>query len=124
MPALSVDGQDVLAAEAAARRAALAVRRGEGPCFVEFRTYRFRAHSMYDPQLYRGREEVESWRARDPITLFAESLSRAGLLGDAERQAMEREIELEIEKAACFADGAPVEPEEDLLKDVAAGEAG
>ena len=62
MPAWSVDGMDVLAVEAAARRAAEAIRGGGGPHFLEFRTYRFRAHSMYDPELYREKSEVEVWK--------------------------------------------------------------
>ena len=70
MPAWPVDGMDVVACEEAAQRAALAVRAGEGPCFLEFRTYRFRAHSMYDPQLYRDKREVEEWKKRDPIATF------------------------------------------------------
>jgi pyruvate dehydrogenase E1 component alpha subunit len=70
LPAWSVDGMDVLAVQEAARRAAAMVRAGGGPCFLELRTYRFRAHSMYDPELYRGKDEVERWKQRDPIHAF------------------------------------------------------
>ena len=67
MPAWSVDGMDVLAVEEAARRAAAEVRDGGGPYFLELRTYRFRAHSMYDPDLYRTKDEIEHWKQHDPI---------------------------------------------------------
>ena len=67
VPAWPVDGMDVLAVEAAARRAAAAVRAGEGPHFLEMRTYRFRSHSMYDPDRYRDKAEIEQWKQRDPI---------------------------------------------------------
>ena len=68
MPAWPVDGMDVIAVEDATKRAAIAVRSGGGPHFLEYRTYRFRAHSMYDPELYRDKQEVEEWKKRDPIT--------------------------------------------------------
>src|SRR5581483_10339885 len=67
MPADTVDGMDVRAVEMAARRAAHAVRQGTGPVFLELRTYRVRAHSMFDAELYRDRAEVEDWKQRDPI---------------------------------------------------------
>ncbi len=121
MPAEAVDGQDVFAVAEATRRAAEAVRRGEGPRFIEFRTYRFRAHSMYDPELYRSREEVEKARVRDPIALLAGRLRRGGTLDDAAYAAMEREVEAEVDEAANFAAGEPVESVEDLLKDVVGG---
>src|SRR3989304_6093845 len=75
IPAWPVDGMNVLAVEAAAKRATFAVRSGAGPHFLEFRTYRFRAHSMYDPKLYRTKEEVEVWKKRDPIPNFQTSTS-------------------------------------------------
>ena len=67
VPAEIVDGMDPVAVEAAADRAVAAIRAGHGPRFLECRTYRFRAHSMFDPELYRDKAEVEQWRKRDPI---------------------------------------------------------
>ncbi len=112
------DGMDVLAVETATRRAAEAVRGGEGPCFLEFRTYRFRAHSMYDPELYRSREEVEQWKKRDPLVTYEARLRQWGLLTDAEKAKIEAAVDAEVAEAVAFAEAGPWEPVEDLTKDV------
>ncbi len=119
----SVDGMDVLAVEAAARRAAERVRAGEGPFLLEARTYRFRAHSAYDPELYRSKEEVERWKKRDPIPALEKVLRVAGLLDARDLEAIERDAGKEIEEAIAFAESAPWEPVEDLLRDVHAAPA-
>lgn len=116
IPAWPVDGMDVLAVEAAAKRATLAVRSGAGPHFLEFRTYRFRAHSMYDPELYRTKEEVEVWKKRDPIPNFATVLKEQGLLNDEELTRMEEEIAAEIAQAIDFAEAGNWEAIEDLTR--------
>jgi pyruvate dehydrogenase E1 component alpha subunit len=118
MPAECVDGMDVLAVDAAARRAADGVRRGGGPAFLEFRTYRFRAHSMFDAELYRDKSEVESWKARDPITTFTARLRQDGVVTDQVLAAIKTSVSDEIDLAVQFADTAGWEPVEDLLKDV------
>jgi pyruvate dehydrogenase E1 component alpha subunit len=118
LPAEQVDGMDVLAVEAATRQAAEAVRRGGGPCFLEFLTYRFRAHSMYDPDLYRSKEEVAQWMQRDPITTFAARLREWELADDADVGRLENDVAAEIAAAVATAEAGPWEPVEDLLKDV------
>ena len=123
LPAEAVDGMNVLACETAARRAAEAVRRGEGPHFVEFKTYRFRAHSMADPELYRSKEEVEEWRKRDPIALFTDRLRAEGLLDEAELASLEAAVAAELEEAVVFAEAGPWEPVENLTSDVYTEEA-
>jgi TPP-dependent pyruvate/acetoin dehydrogenase alpha subunit len=112
---------DGLAVEAVARRAAAAVRRGEGPRLIEARTYRFRAHSMYDPELYREKAEVEHWKARDPIALFTAVLRDRALLADEDVRVIEPSVEAEIESAVREAEAGPWEPVEDLLVDVHTG---
>ena len=109
---------DVLAVEAATRRAAEQVRRGDGPYFLELRTYRFRAHSMADPDLYRGKEEIQEWKKRDPIALFTARLKGEGLLAAAELEAMETEVANDIGWAVEEAEAGPWEPVEDLCRDV------
>jgi pyruvate dehydrogenase E1 component alpha subunit len=118
MPSESVDGMDVLAVEEAARRGAAHVRRGDGPYFIEFRTYRFRAHSMADPELYRAKEEVVDWKKRDPIALFVERLKRAGVLNDTDLQRMTQDVETEVSWAVEEAESGGWEPLEDLTRDV------
>ncbi|MEZ4501102.1 MAG: pyruvate dehydrogenase (acetyl-transferring) E1 component subunit alpha [Dehalococcoidia bacterium] len=121
MPAWQVDGMDVRATLEAARRGASMVRSGSGPCFIEFRTYRFRPHSMYDPELYRSREEVEEWRHRDPIDLFTSTLRAAGALDDASMAAIEADVAREIDDAVAFAEASPIEPVEDLERFIYTG---
>jgi pyruvate dehydrogenase E1 component alpha subunit len=119
MPAWTVDGMDALAVDAAARRAVAYARAG-APCFLELRTYRFRAHSMYDPELYREKSEVEAWKQRDPIAALEAQLRAAGAWNDAARETAEREIADEIADAVAFAEAAPLEPLEDLERFVLA----
>jgi pyruvate dehydrogenase E1 component alpha subunit len=121
--AASVDGMDVLAVEAAARRAAAHVRSGEGPFLLEARTYRFRAHSAYDPELYRAKEEVERWKKRDPIPALEARLRQWDQLRREDLDRIEAEVAKEIEEAVAFAEASPWEPVEDLLKDVEAAPA-
>ncbi|MEX1134639.1 MAG: pyruvate dehydrogenase (acetyl-transferring) E1 component subunit alpha [Acidimicrobiia bacterium] len=116
MSAWEVDGMDVVAVEEAARRAVESVRSGGGPHFLEFRTYRFRAHSMFDPELYRSKEEVETWKERDPIDLLDERLTIDGILTGEERAAMEDEVAEEVEAAVAFAEAGTWEPVEELTR--------
>ena len=88
----AVDGMDVLAVEAAAKQAADFVRSGNGPFLLELRTYRFRAHSMADPDLYRTKAEIEEWKKRDPILLFQSRLREWGLLAESDLDHIEAEI--------------------------------
>ena len=114
----AVDGMDVLAVEVAARRAVAAVRAGEGPRFLECQTYRFRAHSMFDAQLYRDKAEVEAWKQKGPLLRFGHWLEEAGLLDAAGRAQIEADIEAELAAAVAFAEAGTWEPIEDLTKDV------
>jgi pyruvate dehydrogenase E1 component alpha subunit len=118
LPGEAVDGMDVLAVEAATRKAVEAVRRGEGPRLLEARTYRFRAHSMYDAELYRSKEEVERWKKRDPIATFVARLLERGLLSEQDLADLETAVAAEVAEAVAFAEAGPSEPVEDLLKDV------
>jgi TPP-dependent pyruvate/acetoin dehydrogenase alpha subunit len=117
MPAEAVDGMDVAAVETLLQRAAQSVRNGDGPFFVECRTYRFRAHSMFDPELYRDKAEVELWKTRDPIAAQIARVKTAGA-SDEELAAVERDVASEIARCVSFAESGDWEPVEDLLKDV------
>jgi pyruvate dehydrogenase E1 component alpha subunit len=118
MPAASVDGMDVEAVWSAAHEAVGIVRRLGIPYFLELKTYRFRAHSMFDAELYRGKAEVEQWKKRCPIATHTARLEAAGSIKAADIDAMRSRIEEEIEQAVAFAEAGSLEPIEDLERDV------
>jgi 2-oxoisovalerate dehydrogenase E1 component len=120
MEAQAVDGMDVTAIEAAARRAIAAIRADRRPRFLECRTYRFRAHSMFDAELYRDKAEVREWRKRDPVERFQGWLVENNLVHPEEIAAIEAEVEHEVANAAAAAEQAPWEPAADLLRHVVA----
>jgi pyruvate dehydrogenase E1 component alpha subunit len=116
MPAWTVDGMDVTAVAAATRRAVLAIRGGGGPVFLELRTYRFRAHSMFDPDRYRPKEEIEGWKRRDPIPALQTALTAAGDLDDVAYARLEAEVAAELDDAVAYAEAGTDEPIEDLTR--------
>jgi pyruvate dehydrogenase E1 component alpha subunit len=112
----AVDGMDVVAVEAAARRAVRAVRETGKPYFLECRTYRLRAHSMFDAQLYRAKAEVEAWRAKEPIVRFRGWLEENHMAHAEEIARIEAEIDAEIADAVAFAEAGRLEPVEMLAR--------
>ena len=120
--AAAVDGMDVLAVEQAAREAVEHARSGQGPMLLEMRTYRLRAHSMFDAQLYRDKAEVEEWRARGPLTTLTTRLKAQGLLTEDDFQSLLREADAEVAAAVEFAAAAEWEPVSDLARHVYAEE--
>jgi pyruvate dehydrogenase E1 component subunit alpha len=118
VPTLAVDGMDVVACHDAAKQAAEHIRTNGGPYFIEFRTYRFRAHSMFDPELYREKVEVEEWRKRDPIRLFSEQCLKDGILTEADVASIESAADQELSDAVAFAEAGTWESVEDLERDV------
>ena len=118
MATLKVDGMDVVEVHEAAKRACAQVRAGEGPLFVEFQTYRFRAHSMFDPELYRDRREVEQWKTRGPIHTFSARLKAQGELTEEQFLDIDRAVMREVGEAVEFAEAGTWEPVEDLVRDV------
>ncbi len=112
--ARTVDGMDVIAVEVAAKQALARIRETGEPAFLECRTYRFRAHSMFDAQLYRDKEEVEAWRAHGPIVRFRDWLLDTGLLHATEIAGIEAQVAAEIAEAVDFAEAGTWEPVEDL----------
>jgi pyruvate dehydrogenase E1 component alpha subunit len=118
LAAAAVDGMDVEAVDSAVREAADTIRRLDVPYFLELRTYRFRAHSMFDPELYRDKTEVEKWKKECPILKLTDRLTARGELDAAGLQAIEAEVAREIEQAIAFAEAGTLEPVEDLERDV------
>jgi pyruvate dehydrogenase E1 component alpha subunit len=118
MPTLKVDGMDVVAVHQAAQQARAHVQEGKGPIFVEFQTYRFRAHSMFDAELYRDKAEVERWKTRGPIHTFSARLKAQGELTEAQFLELDRAAMAEVDQAVAFAEAGTWEPVEDLVKGV------
>jgi pyruvate dehydrogenase E1 component alpha subunit len=116
----AVDGMNVLAMEDAAKRAVAAIHRTGSPFLLEARTYRFRAHSMYDAELYRAKQEVEEWKKRDPVATFTKLLREQQTVTEKDMADMEQNVAREVSDAVAFAEAGPWEPVEDLLKDVLA----
>ncbi len=118
VPTLAADGMDVVAIHEATKLAAQHVRKGLGPFFLECRTYRFRAHSMFDPELYRDKAEVEQWKQRGPLHTFSARLKAEGRLTEEAFLDLDAKANAEVQAAVDFAEAAPLEAVEDLLKDV------
>jgi pyruvate dehydrogenase E1 component alpha subunit len=114
MPAEQVDGMDPVQVEAAARRALATIRGEGGPYFLEARTYRFRAHSMFDSQAYRSRDEVERWKPLDPIGRLRAWLAANHPAHVDELAAIEAQVDAEIGEALAFAEAGTLEPVDDL----------
>jgi pyruvate dehydrogenase E1 component subunit alpha len=124
IPAEAVDGMDVIAVEAAARRAVHAVRESRKPYFLECRTYRFRAHSMFDSQLYRDKAEVEVWRQKGPIGRMLGWLETNHVIHPEDAPRIDAEVDAEIAAAIAFAEAGHWEPVEQLSRFVYAESAG
>lgn len=114
MPAEQVDGMDPVQVEAAARRAVAHVREAGGPYFLEARTYRFRAHSMFDTQAYRTHEEIEAWKQRDPVERLRAWMLANRQATDAELQALDAGVAAEVSAAVAFAQAGTLERVDDL----------
>ncbi len=114
----AVDGMDVIAVYQATIAALEHIRAGLGPYFLAFQTYRFRAHSMFDPELYRDKAEVEQWKARGPLHTYSARLKAQGVLDEAGFLAMAAQVEAEVEAAIAYAEAGSLEPVEDLYRDV------
>jgi len=118
VPTVKADGMDVVACHEAAKQGADLVRKSGGPCFIEFQTYRFRAHSMFDPELYRDKAEVEEWKQRGPIHTYTARLKEQGLLTEEEFLALDAQAQAEVEAAVEFAEAGTWEDVADLARDV------
>ena len=120
VPTARVDGQDIVAVHEAAKKAQQHVREGKGPFFVEFQTYRYRAHSMFDPDLYRDKKEIEEWKTRGPLHTFTARLKAEKKLTEEQFLALDAEVAKEVGDAVAFAEAGSWEPVEDLTRDLTA----
>jgi pyruvate dehydrogenase E1 component alpha subunit len=118
MATLKADGMDVVAVHEAAKRACAYVHAQRAPIFVELQTYRFRAHSMFDPDLYRDKREIEAWKTRGPIHTFSARLKAQGQLTEEPFLELDARAMREVDEAVAFAEAGTWEPVGDLTKDV------
>lgn len=118
MPSEPVDAMDVEAVHEAVGRAAERARAGDGPTFLEFRTYRYRGHSMSDPQKYRSKEEVEKYKQRDPIEMIKSRILEQGIAKEDDLAAIDQKIKVIVDEAVKFAEESPYPPAEEAYKDV------
>jgi pyruvate dehydrogenase E1 component alpha subunit len=129
VPGMRCDGMDVLDTYAVVCEAVARVREERRPLLIEAITYRFRGHSMADPEQYRSKEEVARWRERDPLPAFARRLIEEGVIDEAERERVDAEAVARVDAAVQFAEDSPFPPAESLYDDVyvlprAAGDGG
>ncbi len=116
MPARTVDGMDVEAVRSATDEAVAAIRQGGGPVFLELSTYRYRAHSMYDPDRYRDKAEVEQFKRLDPIAALTGRLVGQGRITDDDVARFEAEVAAEVAAAVAAAESGPWEPVSELTR--------
>jgi TPP-dependent pyruvate/acetoin dehydrogenase alpha subunit len=112
----SVDGMDVLSVEERARELVQFVRDERVPAFLEARTYRFRAHSMYDPQLYRSKVEVKEWESKGPLIGLTQRLKAASLMTEEDFLQLQRAANEEVDDAVAFAEQGSLERVEELTR--------
>lgn len=118
MPADMVDGMDPEAVHEAVARAVKRGRAGEGPTLLEIKTYRYKGHSMSDPQKYRSKDEVEEYKQRDPIETSKQKLLEVFGVKEEEIEAINERVRLEVEECVRFAEESPYPEADELLKDV------
>jgi pyruvate dehydrogenase E1 component alpha subunit len=118
VPGMRCDGMDVLDTHAVTTEALRRAREDRQPVLVEAVTYRFRGHSMADPEEYRTKEQVEEWRRRDPIVLFSERLVRESVLSEDDATELDAQAVARVDDAVAFADASPHPPPESLYDDV------
>ncbi|MCH7906579.1 MAG: pyruvate dehydrogenase (acetyl-transferring) E1 component subunit alpha [Chloroflexi bacterium] len=116
--AVAVDGMDVLAVQEATEVAIKGIRAGNGPAFIEAKTFRFQGHSMADPVKYRDSAETEAWEARDPIVTFPRDLLAQELVTEAELEKIRASVDDEVAEAVKFAENSPFPPDEELYTDI------
>lgn len=118
MPAEPVDAMDVEMVHEAVKRAADRARAGEGPTFLEFKTYRYRGHSMSDPQKYRTKEEVEQWKMRDPLEMVRHRILTNGIATETDLDVIDAKVKEVVEASVKFAEESPYPEPEAAFEDV------
>ena len=118
IPSSAVDGMDPVAVHNAMDEAVQRARRGEGPTFLEMRTYRYKGHSMSDPQKYRTKEELESYKEKDPIEIIKQTIEKEGYADEKWFEDIAAKIKAEVDESVQFAEESPWPDAAELYTDV------
>jgi pyruvate dehydrogenase E1 component alpha subunit len=118
MPSKPVDGLTVEAVHDAMEEAVARARRGDGPTFLEMKTYRYKGHSMSDAQTYRTKDEVKEYQSQDPIQKVINTLQKNGWIDEAGIEAMEERVKALVNESVQFAEESPFPEPDELYKDV------
>jgi pyruvate dehydrogenase E1 component alpha subunit len=118
MPSEPVNGMSVEAVHDAVERAAARARKGDGPTLLEFRTYRYKGHSMSDPAKYRTKDELEEYKEQDPVEWARETVLKNKILTETEVQAIEEKVKQIVNQSVEFAENSPFPSAEEAYKDV------
>jgi pyruvate dehydrogenase E1 component alpha subunit len=118
MPGVVVDGNDVMAVYEAASEAVRRARGGEGPSLIECKTYRHRGHFEGDPDEYRGKEELEEWKAKDPIPRFERKLLEMQVLTQQKIEEIRDSLRKAVNEAVSFAEESPLPDPSEVTEDV------
>jgi len=118
IPSEPVDAMKVEEVHLAVERAAIRARKGDGPTLLEFRTYRYKGHSMSDPAKYRTKEELEEYKAKDPIEQVRDTILGSKLATEKDLEAIDQKIKVIVEASVKFAEESPYPNPEEAFKDV------
>src|SRR6478672_6291952 len=118
MPADTIDGMSTEAVHEGVSRAVKRAREGDGPTLLEIKTYRYKGHSISDPQKYRTKEEVEEYKQKDPIEQVLKTIRQKGFATDEEINAINERVNKEVEESVKFAEESPWPDESEVYKDV------
>ncbi|MEA3441710.1 MAG: pyruvate dehydrogenase (acetyl-transferring) E1 component subunit alpha [Chloroflexota bacterium] len=118
IPNKRIDGMDVIKVREAALSAMEGIRTGSGPYFMEIVTYRYRGHSMGDPERYREADEVKRWQENDPIGIYHKYLTSEGISTEEELDEIDKKVEVEVQEAVQFAENSPEPAPEELYTDI------
>ena len=118
IPNNCVDGMNPLYVREVSEKAIELIRSGNGPYFLEVETYRFRGHSMGDPERYRQQEEVKKWQENDPIGIYRNILLNENIASESELDLLDTKVDEEVREAIQFAENSPEPQPEELFKDI------
>ena len=120
MPADSIDGMSAESVHESIARAVKRAREGDGPTLIEMKTYRYKGHSISDPQKYRTKDEVEEYKQRDPIQMVLKTITDNKFATKEEIEAIQKRVNDKVDASVKYAEESPWPDEDEVLKDIVA----